>query len=538
MMEIFERTLVPVPQRWKAYGQVFRWPSAVKVAMNGVPNAEQSPCWTILRDDIAHLLKRTATLADHASGPQIVLTCRNAAEADRLLPEDGYALRVTPQGISLNADTPTGLFHGVQTLCQLITLLLDKGSEPVVQCCEITDWPTHRLRWLSLDMGRAVFTPALLRRAVRMAARLKFNGIHLHLHENEMNPVRYEGTPLGSENPFALPLSEYEGLIRYARDHHVEIMPELESWGHAGSILQHYPELYGASRPHGYGHSFAIGPKTFDLLERLYDAWIAILPDGSRLNVGLDEANWQLAPGADPAVYNRKTLVRHLYDRVQARAKAHRKRIQVMLWGGGVKFPDVFVPPELRDEVIMGPWHYRSAEGAREQLMRHWIRDTKRFNAKGEIRSPFLPVGGTTGIHEFGCFEATLEFARLGREFPNCLGLCVSNWASNDLHGRMPGIFFGAAAAWNPTEAERLLRRDMAMDMTREEGVGFISHLARNWQATCRDAEPDAIHADRGEEVLMGRYRYGAKRGQYVAPLWMPEKVLRGDQMDPVLPLP
>jgi hypothetical protein len=533
MMELYERTLVPAPQRWISSGETFRWPATVKVALGGLADPEKSPCWTILRDDIAHLLKRPAVLVASPREAHVALACRNAAGPDRLLPEEGYALRVTPQGVSVSADAPQGLFYGVQTLCQLLTLLLDKGGEPSVRCCEITDWPTHGVRWLSLDMGRAVFTPALLRRAVRVASRLKYNGIHWHLHENEMNPVRYEGTPLGSENPFALPIAEYARLIAYARDYHVEIMPELESWGHAGSILQHYPHLYGASRLHGYGHSFAIGPQTFDLLERMYDPWVAVLPSGSRLNVGLDEANWRLAAGADPAVYNRKTLVRHLHDRVQARAKAHGKSIQVMVWGGGVKHADVFVPPELRDEVLMGPWHYRSAEGAREQMMRHWIRDTKRFNAKGQMRSPFIAVGGTTGIHEFGCFEATLEFARLGKEFPNCLGLNVCNWASNDLHGRMPGIFFGAAAAWSPNEAERLLRRDMAMPVTTEEGIGFMSHLARTWQATCRDAEPAALDADRGEEVLMGRYRYGPKRGQYVVPVWMPETVLRGDQPEP-----
>ena len=530
MPQLFEQTLNPAPRRWIRHGKVFRWPQSIGVAIDGINKPDHWIGWKILRDDLTHLLNRGVTLTDNASDAQIVLTCRNAPDSARLLPEKGYALRVTPERITVNADTTQGAFYGVQTLCQLITIDLDRPTGPVVQCCDITDWPTHRLRWMMPDMGRAVLTPALLRRLVRIAARLKYNGLHLHLNDNELNPVRYEGTPLGSENPFAQPIGEFEKLVAYAREYHVEIIPEVESWGHAGSLLQHYPHLYGATRLHGYGHSLAIGPQTFDFLEKLYDQWIAILPDGSHFHVGLDEANFRRADGADPSMYNRKTIVRHIHDRVQARAKAHGKQVRTMIWGGGIKHADVFVPPELRDQIVVGPWHYQTADGAREQLMRHWVRDTKRFNADGEMRSPFVGGCGTNGVHEFGCFEATLTFGRLGMEFPNCLGLDVMSWATNDVHGRMAGTFFGGACAWNPVEAERLLRRDMAIDVDFEAAVATITHFTRTWQSTCRDADPDAINADRGDEVLMGKYRWGSKRNQPVAPIWTPKTMIRGDQ--------
>ena len=71
---------------------------------------------------------------------------------------------------------------------------------------------------------------------------------------------------------------------------------------------------------------------------------------------------------------------------------------------------------------------------------------------------------------------------------------------------------------------------EMAVDVGMEEAVATITHYTRTWQSTCRDADPEGINADRGEEVLMGKYRWGAKRNQPVVPIWMPEQIIRGDQ--------
>lgn len=523
---MFEHTLNPPPQRWHRLAQRLTLPDRVTVAICGLDNPGDSTLWSILRDDLRHMLKRDVTLANGAGKAVIRLTCRPVDDGQRLLPREGYALHVAADGICVTAEDDAGLFYGAQTLAQLISLSPDLG----VQHGEIVDWPVFTHRWFMPDLGRAVFTMPLLRRLVRLCARLKYNGLHLHLHDNEMNPVRYDGLPLGSENPFALDISDYAELIDYARLHHVRIIPEIESWGHCGSILQHHPDLYGATRLHGYGHSLGIGAQSLDLLEQLYDQWLNILPEQCMLHVGLDEANWRLLDGADPAVFHRGSLVELIHDRLQRRAAARGRQVTMLMWGGGVRHADTPVPASLRDRVIMLPWNYHSDEAVREQLMRHWIRDTKRFGEDGALRSPFIAGAGSGGVHEFGAVEATLSWATRGQEFPNCLGMDVTNWASNDIHGRLLNLYFGAAASWSPAGAEQLLRRQMAMDMTAEEGVGRVLGFMRSWQGCCADADPDAINADRGPEVCMGRYRYGDRHGQPVVPIWMPQRMYRGDQ--------
>jgi len=520
--------LHPYPQRCKFRSRTYQLGEQVSVYIQSESSLQDTTVWSMLVEDVKHLIGGNVVATESADDADIRLCLSpHNSTTGPTLPAEGYTLNVSETGILIFAQDEAGLFYGVQTLIQLIA---DNRKAAAVQFADILDWPGHAMRSVMLDMSRCIYSMPLLRRMVRIAARLKLNTLHLHLHDNEMNSVRYEGMPLGSENPYAIPIGDFVEFMVYAKQYHVEVIPELESWGHAGSILQHYPHLYGATRPFGYGHAFAVGPEMFELLEQMFGQWAAILPDGAKFHVGMDEANWCLAKGADPAVYNHDTLVSHVYQTVNRAAAKHSKKLKTMMWGGGPKHPDSFVPPEIRDDIIMAPWTYRTKESVHEQILRHWVRDTKRYNEQGEMRNPFVMGGGSVGIHEFGVVEATLQWALRGLEYPNCLGLIMTCWASNNVHDRLMNIYFGAACAWSPHEAERQLHRDMALDHSYEEGVGLISRDMREWQGIFPDVGPEAINKDRGPEVVMGKWRYGDKHGEEVLPIWMPENMRKGDQ--------
>lgn len=517
--------LTPVPQRWKKTFGTFAFGAQVSVLLRGDEPARDAFLWNLLRDDLARLLQRPIDRTDSADSAQISLLVDGGD-----LPAEGYTLVVEPKGIRVRARDGRGLFHGIQTLLQLVAM---QHRRAVVPLGEIVDWPQYPNRWLMCDMGRATWTFDLLKRVVRIAARLKYNGVHLHLHDNELNSVRYDGLPLGSENPWALPVSKFAELIAYAKDYQIQIIPELESWGHVGSLLQHYPHLYGATRPHGIGHTFGVGPETFALLEKIFDPWAAILPDGSVFHVGAEEANWRLLPGADPAKYNRGTLYRILHELAQARAKAHGKKFQTMIWHDWkMKDIETFMPPDLRDEVIAGPWHYHSTEKILAQLPRFFVRPHKMYTKDGTLRSRFICGAGGSATHEFGAFKATLTWAVEARTYPNCLGVDVMFWGTNDVNRQLPTIYFGSHCIWNPLGARDLLPPDQYP----EDAYGTIATEMKHWQALFPDADPEAINSDRGEEVFMGTWRWGEKHGQPVLPLWMPEKLLLGDQPDPATP--
>ncbi len=524
---MFDSILMPPPQRWRKLAARLVLPEEITVFVPAAI-ADDDPLWTLLRDDASTMLKRPVRRVDDASSAGIVLGLHSPRDEQAgLLPPGGYRLLVDAQRISLDAETDAALFHGVQTLTQLLAIERRAG---VVQQGVIHDWPDHAERWFMLDLGRGLFPLPYLQQIIRLLARLKYNGVHLHVCDNELNSIRYDGLPLGREHPHPLTLADVDALRRYAQQYRLKTMVEIESWGHAGAILQHYPEVYGATRPHGYGHSFGIGPAWLELLEKIYDQWAAVLPDGSDFHVGLDEANWRLLPGADPQQFNRQTLVSQIHRLLTQRTQAHGKQFRMLLWGGGIKHPDVHVPAELRDNVVMLPWHYATEEGVHQQLLRHWVRDLKRFNERGQMRSPFISGGGNGGIHEFGAVEATMHWGVKSLDYPNCLGVEVMQWGTNDIAGRMLSMYHGSASAWNPLAAQKHLTQEMALPIPREQGVGMLGLAMRNWQFAYPDADHDNLNRARGPEVLMGKYRGGPQHDEPVAGIWMPQTMYRGDQ--------
>ena len=506
--------LTPVPQQWKRHPGVFNFTENRGVLVPPDMGPAWDAAWDIFADDCQRLQQWKPVPGSDTDQP----VCLELMIADKpIIPKGGYCLKVRQDNISLFANTIDGIRHGLMTLSQLMAI--HQGES--IDCCEILDWPHYEYRWIMLDPGRAPFSLSYLRRIVRIACRLKYNGLHLHLNDNQLNAVRYEGTPLGSENPFALTMQEYEKLVQEARLLGIEIIAEIESWGHVGSILQHYPHLYGASRRSRMSHSFAMGPEAYDLLGNLYSQWINILPTGSKLHVGLDEANWWLADGADPEIYNEQTLVRQIYNMIQDRAEKYHKDIQMVMWGGGRPHSNVFIPGDIRDQIILEPWHYKSAAGAKGQVDGVRLRPEDEYRDDGNIRAPFICGGGVSSIHELGALEATSTFAKEARRMPNCLGLSVCLWCTNDLNSRMVSIYHGADCAWNPQGAEDALGSQVSQEIS-------YSRLARQmkmWQRYFPEADPEGIAKDRGPEILMGVYRWGDKAGQWLLPEWKPDEV-------------
>ena len=65
-------------------------------------------------------------------------------------------MEVTPKRVVILATTPTGLFHGIQTLRQLLPpAIFRKAAVPdtrwAIPCVEIVDYPRFRWRGLMLE---------------------------------------------------------------------------------------------------------------------------------------------------------------------------------------------------------------------------------------------------------------------------------------------------------------------------------------------------------------------------------------------------
>jgi len=239
------------------------------------------------------------------------------------LGDEGYTLRVTPQRIELRAAGPAGLFYGVQTLRQLLPPEVFSAKRVAnvawtVPCVEILDRPRFGWRGLLIDPARHFISAADVKRFVRLMALHKFNRLQMHLTDNIGWRLEIKRYPLltrlassrdrsGGPGGF-YSQDEMRELVRYAREHHVTIVPEIEMPFHAGAAINAYPRLginparvAGLSLDERWGKLgglLAPRPETVSFMQGVLSEVIELFPSRF-IHIGGDEANvglWERDP--------------------------------------------------------------------------------------------------------------------------------------------------------------------------------------------------------------------------------------------------
>ena len=187
-------------------------------------------------------------------------------------PAEAYRLRVDPDdGIEIVGTTAAGVFYGAQSLqAWLPVAAYGAGTGPVdVPAVTIADAPRFGYRGLHLDVSRNFQPPEAVKRLLDVMAAYKLNTFHFHLTDDEGWRLAVDGLPALTEvggrrghtldehdhlvpsygsGPDPRPSvsygsgwytrDEYVELVRYARDRHIEVMPEIDMPGHARAALQ------------------------------------------------------------------------------------------------------------------------------------------------------------------------------------------------------------------------------------------------------------------------------------------------------------
>lgn len=97
-------------------------------------------------------------------------------------PNEAYYLKIEPRKITIKAVTPTGITRAAQTLTQLAE---GYTSSPALECVEITDWPSFKLRGFMHDVGRSFIPIEEIKKEIELLSRFKINTFHFHLTENQ-----------------------------------------------------------------------------------------------------------------------------------------------------------------------------------------------------------------------------------------------------------------------------------------------------------------------------------------------------------------
>jgi hypothetical protein len=285
---------------------------------------------------------------EQAAAFGVELTQTQAPDA---IADQAYTLAITPTGIILYADAPTGLFYAVQTLRQLVRL-----RRRTLPTLTIRDWPTLPYRGLMLDVSRRkVPTLDTLKHLVAELGHYKLNVLQLYTEHT----FRFPRHPKIGAGCGSLTNQDILELDAFCRQHHIELMPNLQSFGHARNTLA-IPEYRHLAETESLWTLSPAFEETYTLLNELYADMLPAFTS-TTLNVDCDET-YDLGKGASKALADEIGVGRVYLDhilRVRELAARYGRRIQV--WGDILlHYPELI--GEVPDDVTLLDWHYDPAD--------------------------------------------------------------------------------------------------------------------------------------------------------------------------------
>ncbi|MFF4539392.1 beta-N-acetylhexosaminidase [Streptomyces aureus] len=296
--------LVPAPASLEEGGAPYRITAGTRIRVDATPEVRAVGEYLadILRPSTGYRLP----VSSHGAG---AIRLRLGGKG---LGAEGYRLRSGASGVTITAGRPAGLFHGVQTLRQLLPAAVERRTVQRgpwgVAGVTVTDTPRYAYRGAMLDVSRHFFTVAQVERYIDELALYKVNKLHLHLSDDQGWRIAVGSRPRlaahgGSTEVGGGPgghysQADYRAIVRYAASRYLEVVPEIDMPGHTNAALSSYADLNcdGVAPPLYTGtdvgfSSLCVGkPGTYAFVDDVIRELAAITP-GAYLHIGGDEAH-------------------------------------------------------------------------------------------------------------------------------------------------------------------------------------------------------------------------------------------------------
>lgn len=328
--------------------------------------------------------RTTVKVRSAAGGPGQTLVLGQAklpALPADLKPE-GYALTVTTTGAAVHARDDRGLLNGTLSLLAMIDAA-GTAKQVAVPTADIVDWPDVAIRSLSIPLptsrwGHPNDTPVpvdfYLDFLDRMVVRGKYNQVILLT----MDGVKLDRHP-ELAGPAAWTKGELTRVLDFLRARFIEVVPLVNSLGHANWLCIPHPELaedqvMGKNRRTGQPeaqpdiHTMCTSnPETWRIMVDVYEELLDLF-QCREFHIGLDEVRWQtlnttpelrcpLCQGLDKADVMTAWVTR-LHDWLAERG------VKTMMWtdmltvhhNGGAPFNLYRVLDRLPRDIVMCNW--------------------------------------------------------------------------------------------------------------------------------------------------------------------------------------
>jgi len=369
--------------------------------------------------------------------------------ADLSFKEEAHRIVIDANGILLQAATPAGAFRGTRTL----KTLLAKGVT-VLPRLEIRDHPAFANRGFMLDVSRCKMpTMETLFSLIDLLADLKYNELQLYVEHTfafaDHETVWKDASPLTPE--------EIRTLDAHCCERFIELVPNLNSFGHFERWLRHEPYKHLAECPEGFrreepfivrDHGSTLKPNANSLafIDSLYGEYLSNF-SSRRFNVGMDEP-WELGQGWSRQEIEKRgkhaVYLEHL-DGIRKLVEKHDR--EMLFWADILleKPENASHVPKSASPVI---WGYEAE---------HPFDKQSKTLADCEL-SYYLAPGSATWRSFTGRLTNALANLRSATEAGlahNASGILLSTWGDCGNHQPWstfyPALINAAGLAWNET---------------------------------------------------------------------------------------
>ena len=303
--------------RWTPAPGVWSAPASVRIAL---PNAMK---------DLEPCLSRLFNHEDLEAG---IGEVSFLSEAD--LKPEGYRIEIGPAGIRVVYRDYAGAFHALGTLSRM-----RDPKTKAFPCGILEDAPALPVRGFLMDISRdKIPTLSTLKALVDKMAVLKMNHLELYV---EGFSLEYPSFPAVAEGETPFTLAEFSELEDYAAKRAVDLVPNMNGFGHMTAWLKRKEFRRLAECPAGFrqwGYHFPpstlnpLDPRSLALVKRLQDDLLP-LSHSANFNINCDEP-FELGRGKSRKAVKEKGLgtvyvdyVSRLVEHVNAAGKT------ALVWG-------------------------------------------------------------------------------------------------------------------------------------------------------------------------------------------------------------
>lgn len=249
------------------------------------------------------------------TGPRLSLNLQQTT--DNTLPEEGYRLRISEQGIEVRSKTRAGYQHSLHTLAQLVQ---PAGGQLQIPCGTIEDAPATGWRGIHMFTGPTAWP------------------LHRRMYENVLLPLKMNKTVIQCEqarwksfpaihNPISVSLADLKKEFTYLRSRGVEPIPLIQSLGHMEWFFKPASTRHLAVNP-AYPYTLNTTlPAARTAIQKIWEEADALLQPAV-VHVGFDEI------GMIGFHWPREKEVELFRDQLAFLQQwAAKKRKTLMLWG-------------------------------------------------------------------------------------------------------------------------------------------------------------------------------------------------------------